>query len=140
MKAHILFISSLHLTMSSCFGNHLMEIHTFLQLGFLLHVHSLLKSSSHISSLKRFNCRYHPVSYESFNIRRFLENTTVEFFDETILPLPRFEPRTSCSVVHCDDHQTKVPVLNLKIQKYLCLINVHQSRLLIIKLRFIYTS
>ena len=95
MKAHILFISSLHLTMSSCFGNHLMEIHTFLQLGFLLHVHSLLKSSSHISSLKRFNCRHHPVSYESYDIRRFLGDKTVEFFDEKIRLTPRFEPQTS---------------------------------------------
>ena len=99
-----LFISSLHLTMSSCFVNHLMEIHTFLQLGFLLHVHSLLKSSSHISSLKRFNCRHHPVSYESYDIHRFLGDKTVEFFDEKILPPPRFEPRMSHSVVHCDDH------------------------------------
>ena len=99
-----LFISSLHLTMSSCFGNHLIEIHTFLQLGFLLQVHSLLKSSSHISSSKRFDCRHHPVSYESYDIRRFLRDKTIEFFDEKIKPPPRFKPRTSCSVVHCDDH------------------------------------
>ena len=72
MKAHISFISSLHLTMSSCFGNHLMEIHMILQLGFLLHIHSLLKYSSHIFSSKRFNCRHHPVSYESYDICRFL--------------------------------------------------------------------
>ena len=104
MKAHILLIYSLHLTMSSCFGNHLMEIHTFLQLGFLLHVHSLLKSSSHISSLKRFNCQHHPVSEESYDIRRFLGDKTVEVFDEKNRPPPRFEPQTSRSVVHCDDH------------------------------------
>ena len=37
---------SLHLSLTSCFGNHLMEMLTFLQLIFFLHVHSLLRSLS----------------------------------------------------------------------------------------------
>ena len=39
---HILYLFSLHLSLTSCFGNHLMEMLTFLQLIFYLHVHSLL--------------------------------------------------------------------------------------------------